>query len=103
MKLSDKLLNLLKDKAKPFKGFHAKDYAFSHSFKSSIGEVTFCNLEDFDLNLYGGTDEGGHWLVNIYSLEECTDEELLFMKLQEPHKDWKTHSEVLSIVEELIK
>jgi hypothetical protein len=82
MKLSDKLFNLLKSSGKPFDTMNFTDDSFNFSFKASIGKVTFCNLEDFDLNLYGGTDEGGHWLVNIYSLEECTEEELLYMKIQ---------------------
>jgi hypothetical protein len=101
MKLSDKVLNLLKDTGKPFETLHATDDYSSYAFEASIGEVTFYTL-GCTFNIYGGTEDTGGWLVDIYSLDECTDEELLFIKLQEPHKGWKTHSEVLSIVEELI-
>jgi hypothetical protein len=102
MKLSDKVLNLLKSSGKPFEKLPFPDDYLSCSFESPIGEVTLYTLDVYTFNLYGGTDEIGNWFMDIYSLEECTDEELLFMKLQEPHKDWKTHSEVLNVIEELV-
>jgi len=107
MKLSDKVLELLNSRNISVRHL-IEDTENLVQFDFSIGLTRYTLYEDKDgyLNLYGNYNTKtrlGGWITDMYSIEEVTDEEILFLKLNETEMNWKTHSELLDMLEGLIK
>jgi hypothetical protein len=107
MKLSDKVLDLLSSCNIIVQHF-TEDTETPVHFDFSLGETQYTLYVDIDgyINLYADYNTKtrlGGWITDMYSIEDATDEEMLFLKLNEPELNWKTHSELLDMLEGLIK
>jgi hypothetical protein len=106
MKLSDKVLDLLSSRNISVRHLIGDAENPVH-FDFSTGFTRYTlYIKDGYLNLFGNYStkiRSGGWLTDMYSIEDATDEELLFLRLNEPEVNWKTHSELLDMLEGLIK
>jgi hypothetical protein len=107
MKLSDKVLELLNRHNISVRYIILEDeIPVQFDFFIGLNRYTLYVDSDGYINLYGNYNTKtrlGRWLTDLYSIEEVTDEEMLFLKLNEPEMNWKTHSELLDMLEGLIK
>jgi hypothetical protein len=100
MKLSDKVFDLIDNLNINYRRLSDFEIVIDPNCKSGE-EIYFYYDLIGECNLYGLL-ESCDWTLDVYSLEVATDEEILFINLSEG-TDWKTHSELLDMLEGLIK
>jgi hypothetical protein len=102
MKLSDKIVKLLEENRVVFQIERKQSgLIFIGFFRGSDREVCVYIHPDGLVNMYR-LHVNREWQLDVYSLEECSDEEILFIKLEEQELNIKTHSEFLSIIKDLL-